>query len=96
MSSERMLLSPDEIKNSSKALPLWEVKDNKSLKRKFHFKNFLEAFAFMTKIAIIAERMAHHPEWKNIYSDVEINLTTHDIGGISKLDFELAKAINEL
>jgi len=96
MSTERILLSTDEIKNSSKALPQWEVKGNKSFKRKFHFENFIQAFAFMTKVAIISEKMSHHPEWTNIYSDVEINLTTHDIGGISKLDFSLAKAIDEL
>ena len=96
MSTERILLSPDEITSSSKALPLWEVKDNKSIQRKFHFTNFIQALAFMTKVAIIAEKMSHHPEWKNIYSDVEINLTTHDIGGISYLDFKLAKAIDEL
>ena len=50
----------------------------------------------MTKVAIIAEKMSHHPEWCNTYADVEINLTTHDLGGISNLDFMLAKAIDEL
>ena len=96
MPSERILLSPDEIKNSSKALPLWEVQDNNSIKRKFHFENFIQAFSFMTKVAIIAEKMSHHPEWRNVYSEVEINLTTHDLGGISNLDFKLAKAIDEI
>ena len=50
----------------------------------------------MTKVAIIAEKMSHHPEWRNVYADVEINLSTHDLGGISNFDFELAKAIDQL
>ena len=96
MSLERRLLSADEISNSIDNTPLWEVKENKSITRKFHFKDFIQAFSFMTKVAILAETMCHHPEWSNVYADVEIILTTHDLGGISNLDFKLAKAIDEL
>ncbi len=93
---DRRILSTAEISNYCEAIPLWKLKDNKSLSRKFHFKNFIQAFAFMTKVAIIAEKMSHHPEWSNVYADVEINLTTHDLGGLSNLDFKLAKSIDEL
>ena len=96
MSVNRKLLSPDEITNSTKNLPLWEVNGDKSLTRNFHFNNFIQAFAFMTKVAIVAETMSHHPEWRNVYADVEISLSTHDLGGISNLDLKLAKAIDEL
>ena len=96
MSLERRLLSPAEISTLRKDSPLWEVKENKSITRKFHFKDFIQAFSFMTKVAILAETMCHHPEWSNVYADVEIILTTHDLGGISNLDFKLAKAIDEL
>ena len=96
MSLKRRLLSQEEISSFIKVSPLWEVNGNNSIMRKFHFKDFIQAFAFMTKVAILSEKMCHHPEWRNIYADVEINLTTHDLNGISNLDFELAKAIDEL
>jgi len=70
---------------------------NSSLNRVFEFKNFIEAFAFMTKVAMIAEKMNHHPEWKNVYNKVEITLTTHDAGNtITEKDRQLAKAIDDL
>jgi 4a-hydroxytetrahydrobiopterin dehydratase len=71
----------------------WHVKEN-YLIREFEFANFVEAFAFMTQIAHIAEAMNHHPEWSNIYNRVAIRLTTHDEGGISDKDIELANKIN--
>ena len=71
------------------ALPSWEIKDGK-LHRGFVFKDFAEAFRFMTALAAEAERMNHHPEWSNVYSRVVIDLVTHDAGGITALDFELA------
>ena len=88
-------LSTKQIKELSKTISDWRVCENKLIKT-FHFKNFIEAFAFMTKIAIIAETMCHHPEWSNVYSTVKISLTTHEISGISPLDFKLAKAIDEI
>jgi 4a-hydroxytetrahydrobiopterin dehydratase len=74
---------------------LWSVEEG-SLQRNFEFKNFIEAFSFMTSVALVAEKMKHHPNWENVYNKVQIRLNTHDIGGISKLDFQLAKAIDEI
>jgi 4a-hydroxytetrahydrobiopterin dehydratase len=74
----------------------WKEADNK-LYKKFEFKNFSEAFAFMTRVAIEAERLNHHPLWTNVYNKVEIWLNTHDKGDIvTALDNKLAKAIDEL
>lgn len=73
----------------------WKVV-NAKLNRTFEFKDFVDAFAFMTKVAIIAEKMDHHPELFNVYNRVVIDLTTHDIGGIGALDTELAKKIDAL
>jgi 4a-hydroxytetrahydrobiopterin dehydratase len=71
--------------------------ENNSLKRKFKFKDFIEAWSFMTKVAMTAEKMNHHPEWSNVYNTVEITLTTHDKGNtITEKDRELAKKIDVL
>tara|TARA_R110002049_G_scaffold159460_2_gene324430 strand:- start:1340 stop:1573 length:234 start_codon:yes stop_codon:yes gene_type:complete len=71
--------------------------ENNTLKRSFEFKNFIEAWSFMTKVAIIAEKMNHHPEWSNVYNKVNITLTTHDEGNtITDKDRELAKKIDAL
>ena len=71
--------------------------ENNSLKATFKFKNFIEAWAFMSKVAILAEKMNHHPNWSNVYNQVEISLSTHDAGNtVTNLDRELAKKINEL
>jgi len=75
---------------------MWEEKDNK-LYRKFVFNNFIEAFAFMTKVAILAEKANHHPTWKNTWNTVEVWLSTHDAGNIvTDKDFELSKVIDAL
>lgn len=71
----------------------WELKNDK-LHRELKFKNFVQAFGFMTQIAVLAEQMNHHPEWSNVYSRVTIDLTTHEAGGISQLDFDLAAKID--
>ena len=71
----------------------WSLRDGK-LYRHIQFPNFATAFGFMTQIALIAEKMDHHPEWLNVYSRVEIWLTTHAAGGISERDFTLAEKIN--
>jgi 4a-hydroxytetrahydrobiopterin dehydratase len=73
----------------------WQVVDGK-LNRAFKFANFIDAFAFMTKVAIVAEKMNHHPELYNVYNRVVIDLVTHDTGGISHLDLELASKINAI
>jgi len=75
---------------------MWKEENNK-LQQTFKFKDFVEAFGFMSKVALIAEKMNHHPEWKNVYNKVEITLTTHDEGNtITEKDRKLAKAIDEL
>ena len=82
-----------ELKELIAKIPGWEVK-SEYLKREFDFQNFIEAFSFMTKIALICEKYNHHPNWKNVYSKVIIKLSTHDLGGISNLDEKLASEIN--
>ncbi|AFY73955.1 pterin-4a-carbinolamine dehydratase [Synechococcus sp. PCC 7502] len=74
----------------------WQVIAGKKLSREFKFKDFVQAFGFMTKVGIAAEKLEHHPEWLNIYNSVSIDLTTHDAGGITSLDIELATKINAL
>ena len=73
----------------------WSLENNK-LHREYIFNNFIEAFAFMTKVALIAESNNHHPEWFNVYKKVVIDLTTHESKGITKLDFELAQKIEQI
>ena len=75
---------------------MW-TEENNSLKKKFRFKTFSEAFAFMTRVAMIAEKMDHHPEWKNTYNELEIWLYTHDAGDIvTEKDHKLAKEIDKI
>jgi len=76
-------------------LPGWALHDGK-LRRELQFPDFVTAFGFMTRVALLAEAMNHHPEWFNVYGRVVIDLTTHDAGGISELDFTLATAVNRL
>ncbi len=73
----------------------WQVKNHK-LHIELKFKSFIEAFSFMTQLAMHAEKANHHPEWFNVYNKVEIDLTTHEVGGISARDMELANIINQL
>ena len=73
-----------------------EVEGRDAINRKYVFANFVEAFGFMTQAALIAEKMNHHPEWSNVYRDVDVTLTTHDCGGLSALDVKLAKKMDEL
>ena len=72
------------------------VLDNDCLMREFIFPNFAHAFGFMTQVALLCEKMNHHPDWSNVYNRVQIKLTTHEAGGISERDFQLAQAINQL
>jgi 4a-hydroxytetrahydrobiopterin dehydratase len=69
----------------------WKIDDNRdAISKKFKFKSFIQAFSWMTSVAIIAEKMDHHPEWANVYSTVEVTLTTHSADGLTKLDLALA------
>jgi 4a-hydroxytetrahydrobiopterin dehydratase len=75
---------------------MW-IEENNQLSRTFTFKNFIEAFGFMTKVALLAEKLNHHPNWTNVYNKVEIKLSTHDAGNVVTLkDKELAEGINQL
>jgi 4a-hydroxytetrahydrobiopterin dehydratase len=90
----RAVLAADDAKEALKGLEGWKLTaDQKSITKDFTFKNFSEAFGFMTRVALKAETMNHHPEWKNVYNKVGITLSTHDAGGLTALDVELAKAI---
>ena len=73
-----------------------EVSGRDAISRKFVFKDFNEAFGFMTRAALAAEKMDHHPEWFNVYKTVEVTLSTHDAGGVTELDIKLAEAMNKL
>ena len=66
-----------------------------AITKTFQFKNFIEAFGFMSQVALHAEKLNHHPEWSNVYRTVEVRLTTHDCDGLSQLDIKLAKAMNK-
>jgi 4a-hydroxytetrahydrobiopterin dehydratase len=88
-------LSAQEIESALAALPGWSVVDDK-LRREFRFPDFVQAFGFMTRAALVAEAMDHHPEWCNVYGRVVVDLTTHASGGITALDAELARRMNAL
>ena len=84
-----------EVTRRLEALVGWSIDDGK-LTREFTFGDFNEAFGFMTRSALIAEKLDHHPEWFNVYATVRVQLTTHDAAGISELDFELAAAMDRI
>ena len=84
-----------EIEAALSALPAWELEGN-AIVREFRFGDFVEAFGFMSKVALLAERADHHPEWSNVYNRVRICLTTHDAGGLTDRDMRLAAAIDAL
>ncbi|MEM9220885.1 MAG: 4a-hydroxytetrahydrobiopterin dehydratase [Pseudomonadota bacterium] len=80
----------------AQALPQWTLSgDQKSIERSLKFADFGSAFAFMTRVAIAAEKMDHHPEWSNVYNRVSVRLTTHDAGGLTEKDAALAKLIDD-
>ena len=88
-------LNPAELASLATTLPNWQLVAGK-LHRDLVFADFVEAFAFMTKVALIAEAMDHHPEWSNVWNRVSIDLVTHDTGGLSNLDVVLAQRIDGL
>jgi 4a-hydroxytetrahydrobiopterin dehydratase len=76
-------------------LPDWrEVAGRDAIAKKFTFRDFNEAFAFMTRVAMVAEKMDHHPEWANVYRTVEVTLATHDAGGVTEKDIAMAMAMD--
>ncbi|MBI1658038.1 MAG: 4a-hydroxytetrahydrobiopterin dehydratase [Thaumarchaeota archaeon] len=88
-------LDTDQIRERLGSLPGWSLREGK-LYREYGFADFVEAFGFMTRAALAAERMNHHPEWSNVYNRVTIRLTTHDAGGITDRDLRLAGTLNDL
>ncbi len=88
-------LTSEEIEEALTPLAGWSLADGK-LHRTYQFGDFVEAFGFMTRAALVAERMNHHPEWFNVYNKVIVDLTTHDAGGVTELDLQLAKKMEEL
>lgn len=90
-------LSPAEREDALEGLPEWDHDDGRdAISRSFTFDDFSQAFAFMTQVALLAEKADHHPEWSNVYNRVDILLTTHDAGGLSGRDIEMAQAIDSL
>lgn len=89
------ILSDDEVKKALEALSDWQL-SNKKLHREFQFRDFIDAFGFMTRAAIEAEKMNHHPEWSNVYRTVVVDLTTHEAGGVTELDIRLAGIMDRL
>lgn len=88
-------LPESEIDARMVGLPHWERRAQR-LHRSYRFADFSEAFGWMTRVALVAESLNHHPEWRNVYARVEVELTTHDAGGLTALDFELAHAMDRL
>lgn len=90
-------LSPAEREDALEGLPEWDHDDARdAITRSFTFDDFSQAFAFMTQVALLAEKADHHPEWSNVWNRVDILLTTHDAGGLSERDIEMAQAIDAL
>ncbi len=88
-------LSTEEINEALASLNAWEIaEDGNAITKSFKFANFVAAFGFMTKMALVAEKMNHHPEWFNVYNRVDVKLTTHDSGGVTELDIKLATAMD--
>ena len=89
------LIEKNQLDFFIKKNPSWLIED-KSIKKEFKFDNFIDAFGFMSKVALLAEKMDHHPNWQNTYNKVKIELTTHDLGCLTSNDIKLAEAIDKL
>jgi 4a-hydroxytetrahydrobiopterin dehydratase len=90
-------LKPEDRAAGLNALPDWHLCEGReAISKSFKFRDFKEAFGFMTQVALAAEKMNHHPEWSNVYRSVDITLSTHDVGGLSVLDLKLAEVINRI
>lgn len=90
-------LKPEDIAAARSKLTGWTIENGeKELKRSFKFKDFSEAFGFMARVALLAEKAGHHPDWSNSYNKVEIMLSTHDAGGLTQKDVDLAQGISAL
>ncbi len=88
------LIEKNQLDSFIEKNPSWTI-DNKAIKKEFKFDNFIDAFGFMSKVALLCEKMDHHPDWQNTYNKVRISLTTHDKGGITTNDIKLAESIDK-
>lgn len=92
----RQIIEPETLATKLADIEGWTATgDGKGIARNFRFDDFVEAFGFMTRAALNAEKMDHHPEWSNVYNKVSVTLTTHDAGGVTQLDLDLAMAMNK-
>jgi len=89
------LIQQNQLDSFIEKNPSWTI-DNKAIKKEFKFDNFINAFGFISKVALLSEKMDHHPDWQNTYNQVKIKLTTHDKGGITTNDIKLAESIDKL
>ena len=89
------LIDKNQLNSFIEKNPSWVIHDKK-IKKEFKFDNFIEAFGFMSKVALLSEKMDHHPNWQNSYNKVKIELTTHDKGGITTNDIKLAESIDKV
>lgn len=90
------LLSEEERREMLSGLAGWSMVEGRdAIAKTFVFSNFVEAFGFMAKVALVAEKLDHHPEWRNVYKTVEVTLSTHDAGGLTRLDIALAQAMDK-
>ena len=97
MVDRRTLLTEEEITAGLAGLDGWALGEaGDRIRAEFRFSNFVRAFGFMASVAILAEKLDHHPEWCNVYGKVDIELTNHDSGGLTELDLHLAEKINAL
>jgi 4a-hydroxytetrahydrobiopterin dehydratase len=96
MAQPNKKLSGAKIAAALKTLEGWVLDKDGALYREFHFADFPRAFGFMASVAIVAQALDHHPNWSNVYNEVSVHLISHDSGGLTHLDFELAKRMNQL
>lgn len=90
-------LDPNAVRDAMTDLPAWALADDgKSISRSFRFRDFGEAFGFMARVALAAEKMDHHPDWANVYNRVDVRLNTHDAGGLTELDLKLARKMDRI
>ncbi len=89
-------MTAEAAREAVASLPGWSLEDDgQAIRRDFKFAGFSQAFAFMTRVALAAEKMDHHPEWSNVYNRVSVRLTTHDAGGLTERDLRLARLMDE-
>jgi 4a-hydroxytetrahydrobiopterin dehydratase len=89
-------LDPKARSAALKKLKAWkEIKGGEAIAKSFKFKDFNEAFGFMTRVALLADKMDHHPEWFNVYNKIDVTLSTHDAGGVTQNDIKMATAMEE-